>query len=523
MRHYLTLFAAMHVTAGCYTGASELDSEGTEESSSGDVLGESGVADDLSLCEPGAEIACYSGPEGTLGVGRCAAGVRTCLEDGHLGRCEGVLLPIAEDCATEEDDDCNGSTACGGFLDASVLIPGEVFHAIAATATHTYLVWSTGETVLLGRFPEDGVAPVNLGSGVQDDAIHLDVDPRTGDLWLAATLRAGSLPIPFADDDCTPEADEGDVLLARFDPTLGLRARRCFGDAGRQSVTSLDVASDGAVLVAGIYADVLELPEGPGLQAAAAHDMAFVASIEPSLAATRWAEDLELGVLTAVDGPSVVAVADGATVVLGTVRGGFDAVGGSDLFVNSYAANGGERWRRRFGNVADQRALGVSVGVGGHLWIAGETAGQVVFGENAVGDDEAFMLLVARLDPTSGDVLAHRHVAGPNLISHASNHALAVGPDGEVSLAGFAFGSYEIGPFKSPGAGGSDAFLAKFGADATPIWNNRLGDASNQTGVAVVPGAQGLMFAGEFVGTMAIGDSWLTADTRTIFVLHFSD
>lgn len=50
---------------------------------------------------------CYSGPEGTEGVGACQAGVRVC-QDGALSQeCSGEIVPEEESC-NEIDDDCDG-------------------------------------------------------------------------------------------------------------------------------------------------------------------------------------------------------------------------------------------------------------------------------------------------------------------------------------------------------------------------------------------------------------------------------
>lgn len=60
-------------------------------------------------CEPGAIAACYSGPANTVEVGICSAGTQTCAADGlSFDACAGETLPLAEDCATSEDDDCDG-------------------------------------------------------------------------------------------------------------------------------------------------------------------------------------------------------------------------------------------------------------------------------------------------------------------------------------------------------------------------------------------------------------------------------
>jgi hypothetical protein len=51
---------------------------------------------------------CYDGPDGTLGVGACKAGLRECFA-GKLGACSDSVVPGKESCANQgTDDDCDG-------------------------------------------------------------------------------------------------------------------------------------------------------------------------------------------------------------------------------------------------------------------------------------------------------------------------------------------------------------------------------------------------------------------------------
>ncbi|WP_129347611.1 RCC1 domain-containing protein [Sorangium cellulosum] len=77
---------------------------------------------------PGDSVPCYSGPEGTDGIGACRAGLQRCDERGNpVGGCEGEVTPQPEVCGGGGDDeDCDGETnedgddcACGdGWVSA---------------------------------------------------------------------------------------------------------------------------------------------------------------------------------------------------------------------------------------------------------------------------------------------------------------------------------------------------------------------------------------------------------------------
>jgi hypothetical protein len=61
------------------------------------------------ICTPGSRRGCYTGPQGTQGVGVCLAGEQSCNAAGtDWDACLGEVTPRAESCANAADDDCNG-------------------------------------------------------------------------------------------------------------------------------------------------------------------------------------------------------------------------------------------------------------------------------------------------------------------------------------------------------------------------------------------------------------------------------
>ncbi|MGE0550917.1 MAG: choice-of-anchor L domain-containing protein [Kofleriaceae bacterium] len=80
-------------------------------------------------CEPGEVEDCYTGQDGTEGVGPCVGGTRTCDDTGVWSSCQGEVIPVGEDgakCMDGVDNNCNGTvdenvdadgdglTTCGG-------------------------------------------------------------------------------------------------------------------------------------------------------------------------------------------------------------------------------------------------------------------------------------------------------------------------------------------------------------------------------------------------------------------------
>ncbi len=149
-------------------------------------------------CTPDSEASCYTGPAGTEGVGACAAGSQTCNAEGSdYGACTGDVTPVAEDCSTAADDDCDGEANEG-----CLCVPG------SNAACYTGPI----ETVGVGA----------CAAGLMTcDATGSAYGPCTGEI-LPATESCATA----ADDDCDGVANEGCVCATRAPGLLLHRPRR---------------------------------------------------------------------------------------------------------------------------------------------------------------------------------------------------------------------------------------------------------------------------------------------------------
>jgi len=69
---------------------------------------QSGVCAVDTSCTPGFQVACYTGPAATRGVGACTDGIKACDASGAWGACTGDVVPTPEVCGDGIDNDCNG-------------------------------------------------------------------------------------------------------------------------------------------------------------------------------------------------------------------------------------------------------------------------------------------------------------------------------------------------------------------------------------------------------------------------------
>ncbi|MEP7121316.1 MAG: hypothetical protein ABJE95_10420 [Byssovorax sp.] len=490
-------------------------------------------------CTPGETGACYNGPQGTLGVGICKGGTKTCQPNGTFGSCIGEVTPSVEVCSTPEDDNCNGMVNEGG--PDCVCVPGaksDCYSGPAGTAgmgickmgkqtcaadgqslgpcmgevvpaaedclspadedCDGVALACTGNQVWAKRF---GDVAAQVATGV---AVHGGGPVITGNLTGSADFGGGALTSVGATD----------VFVASFD-YLGqpLWSKR-FGDAVAQTAARVAVDAQGNVVIVGDFAGKIDFGGG-ALTSAGATDV-YLAKFD-STGAFLWAKSF--GNVAAQNGFDVAFAPNGDVVFTGAFAGTINLGGGAltslgatDLFVGRYDPAGTFLWGKRFGDAAAQAGKGVAVDGQGNVIITGDIAGKVDFGGGVLTSAGATDVLLLELDA------AGNHVFSKLFGNVAAQTAARVALDavGNRIITGSAAGKVDFGGGALTAAGGTDIFVAKLTSGGAHLWSKLYGGATNQDprDLAVDPSGA-IVVAGDFTGTVDFGGGVLTSAGAT--------
>lgn len=426
-------------------------------------------------CTPGEARACYSGPQGTQGVGPCMGGTETCNADGTaFGECAGEIVPSTEICFGGSDEDCDGAidnegeggSLCGVFGWSKRFGDGGTQKGMRVATD------AAGDVILAGRYTGD----VDLGGGALGNA------------------------------------GQNDVFVAKLDAAGNHLWSRRFGGAGDEALGDIAVDSVGNVLVTGSFNGTVDFGDGP-LVSAGGKD-GFLVKLDPA-GATLWSK--QIGGASGQEGVGVAAAAQGDIVLLGTFYGSIDLGGGAlsnvdsltDIFLARLTAAGDHVWSKSFGGPDWHVATDVAV----------DAAGGVVFGGNFQGDinlgGQTFSRAPGGL--TNADIFLAKLDGGGNHVwsrAFLDDHddpaffEIATDAGGAVVVAGGARGTLDFGAGPLVAAGNTDAFIVKLDAAGDAVWSQRFGGGSNQQfGGVAVDAAGNVVTTGFYWGsdTMDVG------------------
>ena len=219
----------------------------------------------------------------------------------------------------------------------------------------------------------------------------------------------------------------------------------------------------------------------------------------------------------ATDGNSVFATGS----FLGTVdfgggtltSNGYPTVIAQNAFVAAYSASTGDfRWVKVWGSGRDSIGYGAGVLANGDLVAAGTAAGRFSMGDacgipqtNSSSND----IFLARFDSLSGYCKWMRIFGG---FGDDAATALAVGPLGDIAIAGRFQGTVDFGGAVATSSGLADLFVARYRPGGVLRWVRTYGGSGDDVArsVAVNPAGE-IAVGGHFSGTVDFGGAVLSS------------
>jgi hypothetical protein len=463
-----------------------------------DDLGDNPVT--ASSCQPGEERSCFEGPEGTEGVGPCHAGTQLCLASGRgFGPCLDQQLPGLEDCATDEDENCDGITSCGET------IWSRSFGSGSSEAVSSVDGAADGGVAIAGyyRDPVDfGGAPLADGGSNNLFVARLDADGEH--LWSdslygndevvghgVASSPGGAVAVvgrfrgSMQGGPQGPVASAGgrDGLVAVFASDGSPRWLTAYGDDQEQILRAVDIDAAGNLWVAGYFEGRIDMGDGEHIS----RDLNDVVVAKLAIdGEAKWSRSFEgLGDQFAL---ALAATPDGGVVVGGHFFGSI-SVGGQqleargdarDVFVIKLDAEGLPVWSRRFGDEANQRCVALAVDGEGNVVLGAYGEGAPSFGGAPLETRGASDVFVAKLNPEGEHVFSARY--GDH--GGSALYGLALDAAGRVAITGYYEGGIDfgLGALRAGGVREPNLFVAKLDPAGAPLYSRGYAVRGDQWG-----------------------------------------
>lgn len=485
-----------------------------------------GTPNDGCPCTPGMSQACYSGAAGTEGVGICKAGTQTCNSDGlGFGPCAGEQVPLPEDCATPDDDDCNGmvndasagcvctpgvTKACyggpAGTADVGACKSGTQACSVTGKDFDSCIgdklpgvenCTKIGDEDCNGFSCSEAIWAKKFGDSSYQHGNAIAVDKATGDVYVGGDF-SGSLK--FGNDQLF-EIGNGDSFLAKFDTTGNYVWSKQFGDGNAQSLTSIAVDASGNVVVGGANLNgannIIKLTSAGAV-------VWSVACINKNASSyfAGLTTDLQGNVI--VGGNLAASATCSGQVVVGV------APPAHDVFIAKLSGlTGSSIWQKQFGDAADQFLTGdgLITDPGGNIFVVGALNGVINFGPGNVwtsaGGTDVF---VAKL--TSGGSVSWSERFGDAGTQQA--YAIAIDSAGGPVVTGIYQGQIISGAkiLSTPNPNTLSSFVAKFDNGGGTTW---LNDMSAIPYRVAVDAQNDILIGTSFTGSVSFGGATLTS------------
>ncbi len=352
--------------------------------------------------------------------------------------------------------------------------------------------------------------------GRDDDSIDAIVAGNDGEVYITGGFH-GTINLNTAHSRqavLTSTNGSNDVFLAKYDPQGVLAWRRQYGGPRSDGVTALKLASNGDVVLSGLFENTAQLGTvgQPLMLTSNGKQDAFIARVDAT-GKTLWAnsvggrfDDYITAIATENNGEVYATGSFHGIIKFNTDNSEHaelaSKTNANDVFLSKYDSQGVLTWRRQYGGGGTDSATALKAAPNGDVFLAGVFEKTAQFGTvkqpstlTSNGAQDAF---IARIDAT-GKTLWAGSVGGE---SDDNVSAIVAGNDGDVYVTGKIRIRGDINPTKAVEMiacrGVDDTFIMRLnGGNGSPRWHRLFGEDNTAEGAtAMTVDAQGGLYVG---------------------------
>lgn len=181
---------------------------------------------------------------------------------------------------------------------------------------------------------------------------------------------------------------------------------------------------------------------------------------------------------------------------------------------------GASLWAARLGGPGQESVRDVVIDARGHVAVTGFYSSGADFGDGEAVDARKFDAYVSTYSP-DGEHRWTVHFGGKG---EDVGNGVAFDPQGNIVVVGLFTDEMAVGEHRLVGQGSDDAFIAKLGADGTPLWARRFGGLDSDAAHHVATSADGhILVTGSFKGSTQLAGQTLTSKgNEDIFLMELN-